>query len=73
MSLKSTVEKIKILETEKKNLLAEIEALKKTADAKAVALETEVGQLREEVKSIKILLNNPEPNKEPVQTNKIKI
>ena len=73
MSLRTTVERIKILEAEKKNLLAEIEVLKKTADEKAVALETEVGQLREEVKSMKILLNNPEPNKEPVQTNKIKI
>ena len=73
MSLKLTIEKIRSLETEKKNLLAEIEALKKTADAKAVALETEVVQLREEVKSVRILLNNPEPSKEPVQTNKIKI
>jgi hypothetical protein len=50
-SLKNTIEKIKILEAEKKNLLAEIEGLKKIADAKAVALETEVGTLRDEVKS----------------------
>jgi hypothetical protein len=73
MSFKSTIEKIKSLETEKRNLLIEIEGLKKIADAKAVALETEVGALREEVKSIKILLNNPAPTTEPVQTNKIKI
>jgi hypothetical protein len=73
MSFKSTIEKIKSLETEKRNLLIEIEGLKKIADAKAVALETEVGALREEVKSIRILLNNPAPKVEPVQTNKIKI
>jgi hypothetical protein len=56
MSLKNTIEKIKNLEAEKHNLLLEIEGLKKTADAKAVALETEVGALRDEVKSLKILI-----------------
>jgi hypothetical protein len=45
------------LETEKKNLLAEIEGLKKTADAKAVSLESEVGALRDEVKSLKTLVD----------------
>jgi hypothetical protein len=73
MSLKSTIDKIKSLETEKRNLQQEIEGLKKIADAKAVALETEVGALREEVKSIKILLSNPAPIAEQMQTNKIKI
>ena len=57
MSLKTTVEKIKTLEAEKKNLLVEIEGLKKIADAKAVALESEVGALRDEVKSLKVLMN----------------
>ncbi len=61
MSLKNTIEKIKNLEAEKKNLLLEIEGLKKMADAKAVALETEVGVLRDEVKSLKLLINEPEP------------
>ncbi len=55
-SLKNTIEKIKTLETEKKNLLVEIEGLKKIADAKAVALESEVGLLRDEVKSLKTLV-----------------
>lgn len=71
MSLKNTIEKIKNLEAEKHNLLLEIEGLKKTADAKAVALETEVGALRDEVKSLKILIGGPEPPAE--QVNKIKI
>jgi hypothetical protein len=61
-SLKNTIDKIKNLEAEKKNLLLEIEALKKVADAKAVALESEVGLLRDEVKSLKILMNGSEPN-----------
>jgi hypothetical protein len=66
MSLKVTIEKIRALEAEKKNLLAEIEALKKVADAKAAALESEVGALREEVKTLKIAVNGSEvatPNK----------
>ncbi len=57
-SLKLTFEKIRALETEKKNLLIEIEDLKKTAEAKAAALETEVGTLRNQVKSLKMLLND---------------
>lgn len=68
-SLKTTIEKIKTLETEKKNLLVEIEGLKKIADAKAVALESEVGALRDEVKSLKVLMNGSEPNAQ----NKIQI
>ena len=50
-SLKETIEKIKNLEAEKKNLIIEIDELKKTADAKATALENEIAALREEVKS----------------------
>jgi uncharacterized protein (UPF0335 family) len=68
-SLKSTIEKIKTLEAEKKNLLVEIEGLKKMADTKAVALESEVGALRDEVKSLKTLMNGSEPNAQ----NKIQI
>ena len=55
-SLQKTIEKIKNLEAEKKNLLHEIEGLKKMADAKAAALENEINALREEVKSLKVLM-----------------
>jgi hypothetical protein len=68
-SLKNTIEKIKTLAVEKKNLLVEIEGLKKMADVKAVALESEVGALRDEVKSLKVLMNGSEPNAQ----NKIQI
>lgn len=64
-SLKSTIDKIKSLESEKKSLLVEIEGLKKMADAKANTLESEVSVLRDEVKSLKVLVG-PEasaPNK----------
>jgi hypothetical protein len=59
-SFKSTVEKIRSLENERKNLLLEIEELRKMADSKAKALESEVGLLREEVKSLRILLTGGE-------------
>ena len=64
-SLKNTIDKIKSLENEKKNLLVEIEGLKKMADAKVATLENEVGFLRDEVKSLKVI-EGPEasaPNK----------
>jgi uncharacterized protein YlxW (UPF0749 family) len=60
-SLKSTVEKIKALETERKNLLLELEQLKKMAESKANALESEINMLRDEVKSLRILLTGEEP------------
>jgi hypothetical protein len=60
VSLKTTIEKIRTLEAEKKNLLVEIEGLKKIADSKAVALENEVNALREEVKSLRILVGGSE-------------
>ena len=62
MSLKNTIEKIRNLEDEKKSLLLELEGLNKMADARAVALESEVGALRDEVKSLKILINGAEPS-----------
>jgi hypothetical protein len=64
-SLKNTMEKIKSLEAEKKNLLSELEELRKAADAKATQLDNEVGALREEIKSLRILMGQPEasPNK----------
>jgi len=60
-SFKSTVEKIKALETERRNLLLEIEELKRMADAKAEALESEINMLRDEVKSLRTLLSGEEP------------
>jgi uncharacterized protein YlxW (UPF0749 family) len=61
-NFKSTIEKIRSLETERKNLILEIEELKKMADSKAKALESEVSMLREEVKSLRVLLTGePEP------------
>jgi uncharacterized protein YlxW (UPF0749 family) len=59
-SFKNTVEKIKTLEGERKNLLIEIEELKRMADAKARALESEISMLRDEVKSLRILLSGEE-------------
>ncbi|MGD0643718.1 MAG: hypothetical protein ABSA75_02305 [Candidatus Bathyarchaeia archaeon] len=61
-SLKNTIEKIRNLEAERKNLLLEMEELQKIADAKASALESEVDALRDEIKSLKILMNVSEPS-----------
>jgi regulator of replication initiation timing len=60
-SFKNVVDKLKGLETERRSLLLEIEELKKMADSKAKALENEVSMLREEVKSLRILLGTGEP------------
>ncbi len=56
-SFKSTIERIRALETERQNLLLEIEELKRMADAKAKALESEISMLRDEVKSLRILFS----------------
>jgi hypothetical protein len=69
-SFKSVVEKLRALEGERKNLLLEIEELKKMADAKAKALESEVGMLREEVRSLRVLLGAGEKEPEVVQKKK---
>jgi uncharacterized protein (UPF0335 family) len=61
-SLKNTIEKIRNLEDEKKSLLLEIGELQKAADAKATALESEVGALRDEIKALKNLMMAPEPS-----------
>ncbi len=55
-TLKTLREKLKTLETERASLLLEIDGLKKMAEDKANALESEVGMLREEVQSLKQLL-----------------
>ena len=59
-TLKSTIERIKALEAERKDLLIEIEELKRMADAKSNALESEIAMLRDEVKSLRVLLNGEE-------------
>ena len=56
-SFKNIIERIKALETERRNLLLEIEELKRMADAKAKALESEIDMLRDEVKSLRTLLS----------------
>jgi len=56
-SIKSTVEQIRALEGERRNLMLEIEELKKMADAKAKALESEINMLRDEVKELRLLLS----------------
>ena len=60
-NLKNTIEKIRNLEDEKKSLLLEIDELKKMSEARATALECEVNELRDEVKSLKILMTGLEP------------
>lgn len=55
--IKSTVEQIRAMESERKNLMLEIEELKKMADAKAKALESELNMLRDEVKELRRLLS----------------
>jgi regulator of replication initiation timing len=70
-NLKNVVENIKKLETERNNLLLEIEELKKMADSKARALESEITMLREEVKSLRVLLGAEEPEPPPTFNPKI--
>jgi hypothetical protein len=65
-TLKGVVERLRKLETERNSLLLEIDELKKMADAKAKALESEVGMLREELNSLKVLLGVDESD---VMTN----
>lgn len=61
-SFEATIERIKNLENEKRNLMQEIEALREAADIKAVALENEVAALRDEVEALKILMGEPASN-----------
>lgn len=62
--VKNTVEQIRALETERQNLLLEIEELKKMADAKARALESEISMLRDEVKELRLLLSGEDDTKD---------
>ena len=55
-TLRGLREKIGRLETERASLLVDIEELKKVAEARANALEVDVKELREELRSLKELL-----------------
>jgi seryl-tRNA synthetase len=55
-TFKNVIERLRTLENERNSLLLEVEELKKMADAKANALESEVSMLKEELKSLKVLL-----------------
>jgi len=59
-TLRTLRERIKTLETERSNLIIEIEKLRKVAESKVSALESEVSMLREEVKSLRDLLGYTE-------------
>lgn len=69
-SLKSAIERIRALENERKNLLLELEELKKMADAKAKALESEINMLRDEVKSLRALLSGEDLEADPTSKKK---
>ncbi len=69
-NLKSTAERIRQLENERRNLLLEIDELKKMADSKARALESEVTMLREEVRSLRMILSPGDVEPEPDPTKK---
>ena len=59
-TLRNLREKIEKLESEKADLLAEIEKLRKVGEERASALEREVATLRKEVESMKELLGDLE-------------
>jgi len=59
-SLKTLRERMRILETERTCLMVEIEELKKAAELRVDALEDEVSQLHEEIRSLKELLGSAE-------------
>jgi transcription elongation factor Elf1 len=59
-TLKNLRDKIKTLETERANLLIDIDKLKKVADARVNALESEVSMLREDARSLRDLLGYSE-------------
>jgi len=56
LTLKNLRDKIKTLESERANLMIEIDELRKVAESRASALESEVSMLREEVVSLRDLL-----------------
>jgi septal ring factor EnvC (AmiA/AmiB activator) len=64
-SLKDTVERLKSLENEKQGLLAEIEDLKRIAEAKSNSLANEIAALKEEINSLKDIIEPQEPPPPP--------
>jgi hypothetical protein len=71
-NIKNTVDQIRSLESERGNLLLEIEELKKMADAKAKALESEINMLRDEVKELRLLLTGEDNDEEDLDRKKRK-
>lgn len=71
-NIKSLAERLRALETERRNLLLEVEELRKMADARAKALESEISMLREEVKSLRMLLGAEEPEETEIGKKKKK-
>ena len=61
-SLNDRVNKIRSLESEKQSLLAEIEDLKRMADAKANALTNDIASLKDDVQSLKTLMGTEKTN-----------
>jgi hypothetical protein len=61
MSSKSTIERIRNLEEEKLSLIAEVENLKRIADARANSLANEIAALRAEIKSLSALIGEEKP------------
>ena len=67
-SLNELREKIQTLETERSQLKTEIENLRKAAEIRAAALEEDIEEMRDEVKTLRELLvqNEPVPIARPV-------
>ena len=59
-TLKTLRDRIRTLETERANLMLEIGELRKVAESRVNALDTEVNMLREEVRSLRDLLGYSE-------------
>jgi hypothetical protein len=54
VGIQENVERIRVLEAEKKKLLRQIQELEKIADAKTAKLENEILVLKEQVTSLKV-------------------
>lgn len=64
LTLRNLRDKIKTLETERANLMLEIDKLRKVAESRVNALDSEVSMLRDEVKSLRDLLGYSEEDKD---------
>jgi uncharacterized protein (UPF0335 family) len=69
-TLKNLVERIRTLEVERRELMLEIDQLKRMADGKADALEKEIACLRDDAKSLRALLRGEESNADLGQKTK---